>query len=100
VIDPRGISGDPCYEPAPLLWNRWDEVAAARDVRFAVRRRFHTAVDVGGLDEHRVRDWVVVRMVLNALWAWEEARRAGRNPTAADREWTTRCVTVAKAVQD
>ncbi|ALX03268.1 MULTISPECIES: aminoglycoside phosphotransferase family protein [Aeromicrobium] len=100
VIDPKGISGDPAYEPAPLLWNRWDEVASARDVRFAVRRRFHTVVDVAGLDEHRVRDWVVVRMMLNALWTLQDAQEAGRPLDDADRSWTTRCVTIAKAVQD
>ena len=32
-----------------------------------VRRRFHTLVDAAGLDEDRARDWVVVRMVLNAM---------------------------------
>ncbi len=100
AIDPKGISGDPAYEPAPLLWNRWDEVASARDVRFAVRRRFHTVVDVAGLDEHRVRDWVVVRMMLNALWTLQDAQKAGRALDADDRAWTTRCVTIAKAVQD
>ena len=26
VIDPKPMSGDPHYEPAPLLWNRWDEL--------------------------------------------------------------------------
>lgn len=100
AIDPKGLSGDPCLEPAPLLWNRWDEVAAARDVRFAVRRRFHTVVDVAGLDEHRVRDWVVVRMMVDALWTLQAAQEAGRRLDATDRARTTRCVTVAKAVQD
>lgn len=100
AIDPKGISGDPHYEPAPLLWNRWDEVLAARDVRFAVRRRFHTVVDAAGLDEDRARDWVVVRMMHNALWAVQDAQRLGRPLTTGDRDWSTTCVTVAKAVQD
>lgn len=100
VIDPKGISGDPHYEPAPLLWNRWDEVVGARDVRFALRRRFHTVVDVAGLDEHRARDWVVVRMVHDALWAVQDAQRRGRGLGAEERAWITTCVTVAKAVQD
>lgn len=100
AIDPKGISGDPHYEPAPLLWNRWDEVLAARDVRFAVRRRFHTVVDAAGLDEDRARDWVVVRMMHNALWAVQDAQRLGRPLTTEDRVWSTTCVTVAKAVQD
>lgn len=100
VIDPKGVSGDPHYEPAPMLWNRWDEVASARDARFALRRRFHTIVDVADLDEHRARDWVVVRMVQNALWTVQDAQRMRRGLTLDERDWITRCVTVAKAVQD
>lgn len=94
VIDPKPLSGDPHYEPAPMLWNRWAEVVASGDVRDAVRRRFHTLVDTAGLDEHRARDWVVVRMLHGALWELRDHR------VAPDREWLTRCVAIAKAVQD
>ena len=81
VIDPKPMSGDPHYEPAPMLWNRFDEYAG--DVRDGVRRRFHTLVDAAGLDEDRARDWVVVRMVINANWAVEDA--AARRPAARRR---------------
>jgi streptomycin 6-kinase len=73
-----------------MLWNRWEELRG--DLRTQVRRRFHTLVDVAGLDEERARDWVVVRMVLNASWDVV----AGD----VDEEWLTRCFTIAKAVQD
>ena len=43
VIDPKPMSGDPHYELAPMLWNRYDEYAG--DVRDGVRRRFHALVD-------------------------------------------------------
>ena len=76
MIDPKPMSGDPHYELAPMLWNRYDELAG--DVRDGLRRRFHTLVDHAGLDEDRARDWVVVRMVLNANWAVQDAQRAGR----------------------
>ena len=92
VIDPKPTSGDPHYEVAPLLWNRWDEVRG--DVRDGVRRRFHTAVDAAGLDEDRARDWVVVRMVHNAMWEIED------HPDAPDDAYLTMCVAIAKAVQD
>jgi streptomycin 6-kinase len=98
VIDPKPMSGDPHYEPAPMLWNRFDELAD--DVRGGLRRRFHALVDAAGLDEDRARDWVVVRMVLNAHWAVEDAVRAVRPLGDEDREWITRCVTITKAVQD
>ncbi len=57
-------------------------------------------VDAGGLDEDRARDWVVVRMVINAGWTVEDARRADRRLTGEEQEWITRCIAVAKAVQD
>jgi streptomycin 6-kinase len=98
VIDPKPMSGDPHYEPAPMLWNRFDEIAG--DVRGGVRRRFHTLVDLAGLDEDRARDWVVVRMVLNANWSVQDAQRAGRALDVEDREWITRCIAITKAVQD
>jgi streptomycin 6-kinase len=100
VIDPKGMSGDPHYEPAPMLWNRWDEVVASGSVRDAVRRRFHAVIDAAGLDEDRARDWVVVRTVLNAHWSVEDAQRAHRALDAEERAWITRCISIAKAVQD
>ena len=92
VIDPKPTSGDPHYEVAPLLWNRWDELRG--NVRQEVRRRFHTAVDAAGLDEGRARAWVVVRMVHNAMWEIED------HPESPDDAYLTMCVTIAKAVHD
>ncbi|WP_340540344.1 aminoglycoside phosphotransferase family protein [Nocardioides sp. GXZ039] len=90
MIDPKPLDGDPHYEVAPLLWNRWEELAG--DVRGGVRRRFHATIDAAGLDEDRARDWVVVRMLHNALWTLEDP--------ATDEDWLTQCITLAKAVQD
>jgi streptomycin 6-kinase len=98
VIDPKPMSGDAHYEPAPMLWNRWDELAG--DVRGGLRRRFHTIVDHAGLDEERARDWVVVRMVLNASWAVYDGLRVDRPLDAEEQEWITRCIAIGKAVQD
>lgn len=103
VIDPKPMSGDPHYEPAPMLWNRMDELeapAAVESVRDGLRRRFHALVDVAGLDEDRARAWVIVRTVLNAGWSVRDARRAQRDLLAAERSFITRCITVTKAVQD
>ncbi len=103
AIDPKPMAGDPHYEPAPMLWNRMDELSgplAVGSVRDGLRRRFHALVDAAGLDEARARDWVVVRTVLNAGWSVQDARRAGRRLTADEQEWITRCVAITKAVQD
>ncbi|WP_370249561.1 aminoglycoside phosphotransferase family protein [Nocardioides sp.] len=97
AIDPKPLSGDPCFEPAPLRWNRFDELAG--DVRDGVRRRFHAVIDAAGMPEERARDWVIVRMMVNARWALAEVE-AGRTPDGSLRTWLTTCVAVAKAVQD
>jgi streptomycin 6-kinase len=100
VIDPKPMAGDPHYEVAPMLWNRWDEVVASGNVRDAVRRRFHTIVDAAGLAEDRARDWVVVRELHNVLWTIEDAATVNRPLDAEDREAITVAVSIAKAVQD
>jgi len=92
AIDPKPLSGDRHHELAPMLWNRFEELAG--DVRAGVRRRFHTLVDAAGLDEERARDWVVVRMMSNALEGLSD-RDAGYPA-----DWVTTCIAVAKAVQD
>lgn len=101
AIDPKPLSGEPAFEVAPLLWNRWPEVVASGDVRWRVRRRLDTVVDVAGLDPGRARDWVVVREIVQALWSIEAAVRRGEARLRPDaQEWVTRAVTIAKAVQD
>ena len=101
AIDPKPMNGDPHYEVAPMLWNRFDELAAsgaALSVRDGVRQRFHTLVDRAGLDEHRARDWVVVRMLSNACWRLLDPPEVQRLTPTAD--YLTMCISVAKAVQD
>ena len=103
VIDPKPVSGDPHFEVAPLLWNRWPEVLASGDVRQAIRERFHTVLEVAGLDQDRGRDWVIVSEIVNALWTLEDdgwPDRPMRRLSTPDRDWITRCITIAKAVQD
>jgi streptomycin 6-kinase len=91
AIDPKPLSGDPCYEVAPLLWNRWPEVTASNQVRAAILDRLLTVVDAAELDEDRVRDWVVVRQMVNALWGLESP-----DP---DQDWLTMSIVIAKAAQ-
>jgi streptomycin 6-kinase len=91
VIDPKAVNGDPHYEIAPMLWNRWDEIAC--DTREGVRRRFWMLVDAAGFDEDRARGWVIVRVVHNAMWALQDQPHT-------DQAWLTRCIAIAKAVQD
>jgi streptomycin 6-kinase len=96
VIDPKPLAGDPTYEVAPLLWNRWEEVMAAASPRQALLNRMFTVADVAGLDEDRVRDWIIVREVCNVLWSFEEHAREG---TPIPQDWVTAATTILKAVQ-
>ena len=74
-----------------LAW--WEELSeGGQSVRDGVRRRFHTLVDVAGLDEHRARDWVVVRAVVNAGWTVQDAARLGRRVGPDEQAWITRCI--------
>ncbi|WP_225752890.1 aminoglycoside phosphotransferase family protein [Actinotalea sp. Marseille-Q4924] len=100
VIDPKPLAGDPHVEPVPLLWNRWAEVLATGDVRWAVRRRLAATVEAAGLDADRARDWAVVRSMVNALWCVEAVRARGGTLDEGARDWLTRAVTIAKVVQD
>ena len=95
AIDPKPLSGDPHYEVAPLLHNRWDELAATGNLRTAIRARFHTVVDAADLDEDRARDWAVVRELVTVLWALDDG-----DPPDELAATVTRAVTVAKAVQE
>jgi streptomycin 6-kinase len=96
AIDPKPMSGDPHYEVAPMLWTRFEELEG--DVRNGVRARFHALVDGAGLDEHRARDWVVVRMLDNACWRLRDQPAA--EPMTPTADYLTRCIAIAKAVQD
>lgn len=80
-----------------MLLNRFEELAG--DVRGGVRRRFETLVDTALLDEDRARDWVILRVIANAGWAVSEAVAQGRALQPGEKEWITRCITIAKAVQ-
>lgn len=92
VIDPQPLSGDPTYEVFPLLVNRWDEAVATQDVRGAVLDRLYAVVDAAGLDEDRVRSWVVLRAMVDI-----KAMLIGEEPFRADS--LTAGLTIVKSVQ-
>jgi streptomycin 6-kinase len=90
AIDPKPLSGDPHYELAPMLWNRFEEYAGR--VRAGVRDRFLALVDGAGLDEERARDWVIVRMLVNV-------KDEVADTAVPDRDRVTTMLSIAKAVQ-
>jgi len=71
AIDPKPLAGDPGFELAPALWNRWPDVVASGDVTRAVRRRFDAMVAALGLDRDRAVAWTLGRALQNTLWSIE-----------------------------
>ncbi|MEI7058911.1 aminoglycoside phosphotransferase family protein [Nocardioides sp. CCNWLW239] len=96
VIDPKPLSGDPHYELAPMLWNRFDEYAGR--IRDGVRDRFFALVDAAELDEDRARAWAILRLLVNVKDEVEDDQATDK--AGPDKEWITAMISVAKAVQD
>jgi streptomycin 6-kinase len=67
AIDPKPLIGDPAYDIAPLLWNRWREARATGDPAGEAVRRLRVACDAGRLDLGIAAAWVLVREVANAI---------------------------------
>ena len=70
AIDPKGIVGDPAFEPAPLFYNPMERMAGARDVPGIVRRRFEILAELD-LDPARVAGWGFAMAVLSMCWSTE-----------------------------
>ncbi|GAA1563709.1 aminoglycoside phosphotransferase family protein [Kribbella sancticallisti] len=68
VIDPKPLSGDPCFELFQALNNRWDDLVATGDLPRAIQRRFDQMVEVVGVDHDRAVGWTMGRILQNVLW--------------------------------
>lgn len=71
VIDPDGLAGEPAFDAAQFLTNRWSELTAQPDLRAAVRTRLTAFVEGAGVDFERARRWAQVRNVSEAIWCRE-----------------------------
>jgi streptomycin 6-kinase len=98
AIDPKPMAGDPCFEVAPALWNRADELGTGSQVRWSLRRRLEIICERAGLDEGRARAWTIVREADNGLVAAQSADDAASREWAHDR--VSLAVTIIKAMND
>ncbi|MEW1950167.1 aminoglycoside phosphotransferase family protein [Pseudarthrobacter sp902506025] len=74
AIDPQPMIGEPEFAVAPLLWNRLEDLPAARPAP-ALLGRCHDFSTAAGLDPDAAREWGIAREVENALWyAWKGHR--------------------------
>lgn len=70
AIDPKPMTGDPAYDPWPLLEQIDDPFAHPAPGR-VLARRFALVADALGEDAHRLEAWAVARRVETALWLTE-----------------------------
>jgi streptomycin 6-kinase len=76
AIDPKGVSGEPCYEVGDLLRNRIDELYQTADPVSSMRRRVESLADLTGFDSERIRLWSLAQAVLSELWSADDVTRA------------------------
>src|SRR5438093_3313628 len=76
AIDPKGVTGEPCYEVGDLFRNRVDELYETADPVQAMRGRVEQVADLTGFDAERVRRWALAQAVLSEVWTADDPSRA------------------------
>lgn len=72
VIDPKGVLGDPAYEPAAFIRNPIPELLLYQDAHNFIRNRIETFSQKLEIDAHRIHSWCFVQAVLAWIWALED----------------------------
>jgi streptomycin 6-kinase len=76
AIDPKPMTGDPAYDPWPLL-EQVDDPFAYPDAARVLRARVDLLADELSLDPQRIVLWAIARRVETALWAAHHGDLAG-----------------------
>jgi streptomycin 6-kinase len=79
AIDPKGVAGEPAYEPGALLRNPSPKLCMDIEVQ---RRRIAVLCEELGLDRQRLAGWAVAQAVLSAWWSFEDTG-SGWEPACA-----------------
>ncbi|MCC7493494.1 MAG: phosphotransferase [Fimbriimonadaceae bacterium] len=74
AIDPKGVAGDPAYEPACLIRDGWQQLPHCRA---DLTRRCHDLAVAAGQPPDRVRAWAYVAAALAAWWQLEDTGQCG-----------------------
>jgi len=69
VIDPKGVVGDPAFEPGAFMGNQWEDSPEPAQL---LRRRVDQFAEELGFDRKRVRGWGFVHSILSAWWRIED----------------------------
>ena len=72
AIDPKGVVGEPAYEPGALLRNRLPDPADRTGAVRTLTRRIDQLAEELGFDRARVRAWAFSQAMLSAWWSYED----------------------------
>ena len=86
AIDPKGVVGEPAYEPGALLRNPLSLYTSMSDPRAVTSRRLSQLADELSFDRERLRGWAFAQAVLSSLWVLEDHGRVGEYALACA-EW-------------
>lgn len=78
AIDPKGLVGEPAYEPGALLRNQLAVVFEATSPAGVMARRVDQLAAELELDRTRIRDWALAQSVLSAWWCVEDFGESGQ----------------------
>jgi len=82
AIDPKGLIGEPAYEPGALLRNPWPDVSDVPLLLERLPRRVAIIHEMLGLDRQRILAWSFTQAVLSSWWTYEETRAVGEQMIA------------------
>lgn len=72
VIDPKGVIGEPAYEPAAFIRNSIPEPLDDRNQHTFITNRINAFSKNLELEDHRIRAWCFVQAMLAWVWALED----------------------------
>jgi streptomycin 6-kinase len=82
VIDPKGILGDPAFEPAALLLNPMPALLDVPQPERVMRRRLDILAAELGIDRQRILGWASAFAILSAWWCLEDGTSDWEYPIA------------------
>ncbi|PRX99933.1 aminoglycoside phosphotransferase family protein [Allonocardiopsis opalescens] len=77
AIDPKGVTGEPCYEAGALVRNLWQDRYDTPDEAGTLRRRIGLLADELAVDRERLAGWCFAQAVLSAVWLVEDGEDPG-----------------------
>ena len=82
VIDPKGVTGDPCFEVGAFLSNPYERFMAWDPSEWPMRmaRRVDILTERLGFPRERIVAWGVTQATLSAAWGVEDGEDDGRWP--------------------